>query len=47
MWGTITLTMQLPAYFKSVHMLEITTVSTDAETTRNLNIILIRLHSHG
>jgi len=47
MWGTITLSMQLPAYFKSVHMLDIRTVSIDAQTTRNLNIILIRLHSHG
>jgi hypothetical protein len=32
MWGTITLSMQLPTYFKNVYMLDIKTVSIDSMT---------------
>jgi hypothetical protein len=41
MWGTITLSMQLPAYFKSVYMLDIKTVSINSLTVRNVNANLI------
>jgi hypothetical protein len=41
MWGTITVSMQLPSNFKSVYMLNIKTVSVKSLTVRNVNTNLI------